>query len=577
MPIRLRAQGRAPLQIRVGINTGEVVVRSLRTRDAKTEYSAIGHPVNLAYADADTGQSWLDRYRRNDARKLVEGYFTLKSLGESRVKGIADPVNVYEVTGLGPLRTRLQRAAGRGYTKFVGREHEMDAMKHAAERAASGHGQIVAAMADPGVGKSRLYHEFKARNQSGWLVLEAFSVSHGKASAFLPLIDLLWNYFRIAADDDERTRREKVAGKVTILDRALEDSIPYLFGLLGLGDESGVISDIDAQTRKRRALDAIKRIILRESLNQPLMVIFEDLHWIDEESQGFLNLLADSIGTARILLLVNYRPEYRHEWNGKTYYTQLPPLPARRRALADQMLRSLLGESSELTPLKQMIIEKTEGNPLFIEETVQVLFEEGSLARNGTIKLTQPLSQLSIPPTVQAILASRIDRLTPEHKDLLQVLAAIGTEFPLSLVRKVVGNTEEDLEEMLAALQLSEFIYEQPAAGETEYIFKHALTHDVAYHSMLVERRKMLHERTGAAIESIHAASLDDHIAELAHHFGRSANAAKAVEYCRRACERSVHQASYPEAGRLSGERGYSPRPAGDFPMTIDGQSWSWI
>ena len=261
---RLRADGRAPIQIRVGVNTGEVVVRSITTGEGQVEYTPIGHTTNLAsrmQTLADPGATVI----AESTRKLVEGYFALKPLGASRVKGIADPLNVYEVTGLGPIRTRLQRAAGRGYTKFVGREREMDAMKAAAEQARAGHGQIVAAMAEPGVGKSRLFFEFKATSQSGWMVLEGLSVSHGKASAFLPVIDLLWNFFKITSDDDERTRREKVNGKILTLDRSLEDALPYLNGLLGLTNENNQLAEIEAQTRKRRALDAIKRIILRES------------------------------------------------------------------------------------------------------------------------------------------------------------------------------------------------------------------------------------------------------------------------------------------------------------------------
>src|SRR6202049_399613 len=256
-------------------------------------------------------------------RKLGEGYFLFNGLGATKVKGVSEPVNVYEVTGLGPLRTRLQRSAGRGLTKFVGREREMEALKHAAEQATSGHGQIVAAMAEPGVGKSRLFFEFKATSQSGWMVLETFSVSHGKASAYLPLIDLLRNYFDITAADDERKRREKVTGRVLALDRSLEDTLPYLFSLLGIVEGDDPLPQMDGQIKKRRTLEAIKRIVLRESLNQPLMVIFEDLHWIDDETQELLNLLVDSIGTAKFLLLVNYRPEYLHQWSTKRYYTQM--------------------------------------------------------------------------------------------------------------------------------------------------------------------------------------------------------------------------------------------------------------
>jgi len=291
---------------------------------------------------------------------------------------------------------------------------------------------------------------------------------------------------------------------------------------------------MDPQTRRRGTHDSIKRILLRESLNQPLMVIFEDLHWIDEGTQAFLNLFADSIGTAKILLLVNYRPEYSHHWNSKTYYTQLRLDPLGKES-ADQMLSALLGDGEDLAPLKRLIIERTEGNPFFLEETVLVLFDEGALVRNGAVKLTRPPNQLKIPPTVQAILAARIDRLAPGHKDLLQTLLVIGTEFKVGLVRKVAEKPGPELEPMLFELQLGEFIYEQPAVGDVEYIFKHALTHDVAYQSVLNERRRMLHGRIGPALESMYAANLDEHVAELAHHYARSANPRKAVEYCMRA------------------------------------------
>jgi len=379
------------------------------------------------------------------------------------------------------------------------------------------------------------------------MVLETFSISHGKASAYLPLIDLLRNYFRIANGDDQRTRREKVNGKVLTLDRAFEDTIPYLFSLLGIVEGDDPLAQMDGQIKKLRTLEAIKRILLRESINQPLMVIFEDLHWIDSETQELLNLLADSIGSAKILLLVNYRPEYRHEWGNRTHYTQLRLDPLGKRS-ADEMLSALLGDDPDLQPLRRLIIERTEGNPFFMEETVQMLFDEDALARNGTVRLTKSLNELKIPPTVQAILTARIDRLPPDEKDLLQTLAVLGKEFTLRHLKATVARSDSELERMLANLQMAEFIYEQPSLGDVQFTFKHALTQEVAYHSILTERRRMLHERAGAAIEKLYTDKLEEHIDQLAHHYGRSTDLTKAIEYMQRAGEQAVARASFREA-----------------------------
>jgi len=543
---KLREAGNLPIEARVGVNTGEAVVRSIATGEGHAEYTPIGHSTSLAarmQTLAPTGSTAVT----DATRKLCEGYFTFKPLGPTRVKGVHDPVNVHEVTGLGPLRTRLQRAAGRGFTKFVGRQAEMEALARAGAQARAGRGQIVAAVAEPGVGKSRLFYEFKVKNQSGWMVLEAFSVSHGKASAYLPVIDLLHGYFRITGDDDSRMRREKVMGRLLALDRSLEDALPYLFGLLGLVEDSDPLVQMGAQMRRRRTLDAIKRIVLRESLNQPLMLMFEDLHWIDDETQALLNLLADSIGTAKVLLMVNYRPQYTHSWGRKTYYTRLRLDPLGQEN-ADEMLSALVGDGPELVPLRRLVLERTEGNPFFIEELVQALFDEGVLIRNGAVKVTTSLSQLKIPPTVQAILTSRIDRLPPDEKELLQTLAVIGREFPLGLIRAVTGSPDDRLEPMLSHLQLGEFVYELPAFPDVEYTFKHALTQEVAYNSVLMERRKLLHERAGEGIEALFAEQLDDHLNELAHHYGHSPNIVKAVKYLQLAGQQAAQRLAYDEA-----------------------------
>jgi predicted ATPase len=533
-------------RVRIGANTGEVVVRSLQTGPGQAEYTPIGHSTSLAARLQTLATPGLTVIS-GSTHRLVEGYFQLKALGKTTVKGVGEPVELFEVTGLGPLRTRLQVAARRGLTKFIGRDAEMAQMRRALELTREGHGQIIAAMGEAGAGKSRLFFEFKAVSEGDFLVLEAYSVSHGKASAYLPVIELLRDYFEIAPEDDERRRRERIAGKVLTLERSLEDTLPYALTLMGIQESSDPFAQIDSQLRRRRTHEAIKRILLRESLNQPLVVIFEDLHWIDSGTQAFLNCMVDAIANARILLLVNYRPEYRHDWGNRTYYTQLH-LDALGRESAGEMLSALLGDEPDLEPLRRLVAERSEGNPFFIEEIVRALFEQGAVARNDSIRLTRPLADINVPASVQAVLASRIDRLAPNEKELLQIIAVIGREFPFVLIRELTGETQPDLERALAVLQSAEFIYEQPAFPDPEYIFKHALTQEVAYNSVLIERRKLLHERAAAAIESIYASGLDDHLEEFARHYSRSHNASKAVEYLRLASAQAIKRSHHTDA-----------------------------
>ena len=542
----LRERGSAPIEIRVGVNTGEVVMRVIQTAEGHAEYLPIGYCVNLA-SRMQTVAATGTIAATEDTRKLCEGYFTFRSLGPTRVKGVSEAVNVHEVTGLGPLRTRLQASARRGLTRFVGREAELAQVRRALDSAKSGHGQIVAAVGEAGVGKSRLFYEFLAVGRPGCLVLETFSVSHAKASAYLPLIDLLKNYFDIIPDDDARRRREKIAGKILILDRALEDTLPYIFTLLEVAESDDQLARMDPEIRRRRTLDAIKRLLLRESLHQPLIVVFEDLHWLDEGSRALLNLLTDSIGTARVLMLVNYRPEFIHNWGNKTYYTQLrlDPLGAES---GEEMLKALLDDGRDLAPLKRVIIEKTGGNPFFMEEIVQALFEQGALVRNGAVKLAKSLSTIQIPSTVQAVLASRIDRLPPEHKDLLQTLAVIGKEFPLRLVRGVSGKADDELQRLLSELQIAEFIYEQPAISDVTYVFKHALSQQVAYGSALLERRRALHERIARFLEAQFPETVETQPQLIAHHYTEAGLGARAIPYWQRAGERDLQRSANLEA-----------------------------
>ncbi|HJU12407.1 MAG TPA: adenylate/guanylate cyclase domain-containing protein, partial [Candidatus Binataceae bacterium] len=586
---RLGAEGRQQIQARVGINTGEAVVRSLQTGSGRPEYTPIGYSIGLAArmeALAPIGSVAVTA----DTKKLCEGYFNFKPLGAARVRGATGPVGVYEVIGLGPLRTHFQLSAERGLSKFVGRQSEFEMLVRALDQVKAGRGQLVAVLGEAGVGKSRLFHEFKVVAQSECLVLETFSLAHGKNSSYLPVIELLKNYFAIADEDEKRRYREqrvakllavdsgrvfspwrrrardKVSRKVLALDRRLEDTLPYLFALLGIQDSADPLAQMDPNVRQRRTLDAVKRVLLRQSLDQPLMVVFEDLHWVDDETHGFVNLLADSIANAPVLFLVNYRPEYHHEWSNRSYYTQLRLEPLRPES-AGQLLDTLFGQHDGFIPLRRLIVEKTEGNPFFIEELVQALLEQGiwqratGEAENG-LSVSRPPEDLKLPATVQAVLASRIDRLPPRQKDLLQTLAVIGREFSIPLLKRIVNYSDTDLEAMIAALQGSEFIYERPAFPEVEYVFKHALTQEVAYNSLLIERRKALHERIAQAIEELFVDSISDHLVDLSYHYTRSSNDSRAIKYLMRAAEQAQQRSAYAQAAvylqqaltRLSGQ-----------------------
>jgi len=559
---RLRVEGKIPIEARVGVNTGEVVVRSIQV-GGHTEYTPVGHVTNLA-ARMQTAAP-ADSIAASEAtQRLCEGYFEFRALGPTAVKGMNAPVEVYEVVRVGPLRTHFQLSARRGLTRFVGREREIGAMAGALEHARAGHGQIVAAVGEAGAGKSRLMYEFKDTIPDGCKVLEASSVSHGKASAWLPVIELLKSYFEIADEDDDSRRSAKVEAKMRGLDPALAETLPYILSLLVIAGAGASLAMMDAQIRRRRTLEAVKRIIIRESLKQPLVVIFEDLHWIDAETQELLDLLVDSVASARILMLVNYRPEYRHEWGNRTCYTQLRLDPLGSQS-ADEMLQALLGGDASLQSLKRLIVEKTEGNPFFMEEMVRALVEQGVLVRNGVTRLTKPLTEIHVPPTVHGILASRIDALSASEKDMLQTLAVIGKDFPLNLVRHLTATPDDRLEPMLKGLRAGEFIYERPVVGETEYTFKHALTQEVAYNSVLIERRRLLHERAGEAIEALFKDRIDDHLTELAHHYSHSANTRKAVEYLFRAGRQAAARCAYAEAvSRLSSALEFLKRLPGD-------------
>jgi tetratricopeptide (TPR) repeat protein len=487
-----------------------------------------------------------------DALRLAEGFVQVQPLGPTPVRGLKAPIEVYELTGASPVRTRLQAAAARGLTTFVGRDPEMDTLFTALEQAKAGKGQLVAVVGEPGVGKSRLFWEFTHSHRSqGCLVLETTTVSYGKATTYLPVINLLKGYFQIEPHDDARKIREKVTGKLFSLDRTLERCLAPLLWLLDVPAEDPEWERLDPPLRRQRLLESLRQLILRESQVQPLVLVFEDLHWIDGETQAVLDQLVESLPTARLLLLVNYRPEFRHGWGSKTYYRQvrIDPLSP---ASAEQLLGILLGADPSVAALKPLLIARTEGNPFFLEESVRSLLETGTLAgQRGAYRLLKPAEALQIPATAQVILAARVDRLSPEDKRLLQTAAVIGKDVPYRLLYAIADLDEPTLRSALTRLQGAEFLYEIQLFPDAEYTFKHALTHEVAYGSLLSDRRRTLHARLVDSIERIYAARLDGQMEWLAEHARRSELWEKAVIYAQQAGARAVARSAYRQAAAL--------------------------
>jgi class 3 adenylate cyclase/tetratricopeptide (TPR) repeat protein len=534
-----------PLQIRVGLNSGEVVVRAIGS-DLHMDYTAVGQTTHLAARMeqmATPGTILLGPATLH----LAESYVQVAARGPVVVKGLADPVEIYALTGASAQRSRFHAAAARGLTRFVGRDAELEQIRRALGLAHDGRGQLVALVGEPGVGKSRLVYEFTHSHRThDWLILEASSVSYGKATSYLPVIDLLKAYFKVQDSETHREIREKVTGKILTLDRTLEPILPALLALLDVPLEDALWEALDPAQRRQRTLDAIKHLLLRESQEQPVLVVFEDLHWIDAETQTLLDGLIESLPTTRLLLLVNYRPEYQHGWGRKSYYSQLR-LDALPPESAGELLRALLGDDPALEPLKRLLVKR--GNPFFIEESIRTLVETGALVgERGAYRLIRAIQSIEIPATVQVILAARIDRLPADDKQLLQTASVIGKDVPFVLLHAVTELTEDAVHRGLAHLQEAEFLYETRLFPNPEYTFKHALTHEVTYGTLLQDRRKALHARIVGAIERFYPDRLTEHVEALAHHAVRGAMWERAGNYLRQAGEKAVARSANREA-----------------------------
>ena len=536
-----------PIQIRIGINSGEVLVRTIGS-DLDMDYSAVGQSTHLAARLEQLAKPGTALCSASTLR-LAEGFFETRPLGAVPIRGLADPVEAFELIGVTPARQRFHAAAARGLTRFVGRRLEYETLVESLRQAAERRGQFVALIGEPGVGKSRLVWEVvRSPATQGWRVLEAGSLSYESGTSYRPLRRLLQDYFRIDDRDDAARVREKVAERLLALGpRVAELAVPLL-ALLDLPVEDAQWTVLDPAQRRQQTNDALRRLLLRESEQQPLLIVLEDLHWVDRETETFLEAFVPHVATARMALLVNCRPEYPLPWGSRVSFSQLrlEPLDA---GGARELLAALAGDHPSLEPLTAALIARTGGNPFFLEESVRTLLRDGVLAGEpGHLRLAKPLDRIEVAPSVQSLVAARVDGLAEDEKRLLQAAAVIGPTVPSELLRLVSDLPQPALGAGLMRLREAEFLYESRLYPELEYAFTHAISCDVAYGSLVQERRRALHARIVDAMQTYYADRVEEHVERLAHHAIRGERWEAAVTHSRAAAAKAATRSAYPDA-----------------------------
>jgi class 3 adenylate cyclase/tetratricopeptide (TPR) repeat protein len=530
----LRMERGLNFSVRMGLNSGEVVVGKIGD-DLRMDYTAQGHTVGLAARMQQIAAA--DRVNLAGATaRLAEGFFALRDLGSSRLKGVEEPVSVYELEGLGKLRTRFDLSLARGLAKFVGRQDEMATLEAALERAVEGKGQVLGIVGEAGVGKSRLCFELVERCRARDLrVLEGHCVAHGKNIPLLPILEAFRDYYGITDRDSDRQVREKIAGRLLLFDEQYREALPLVFEFFGVPDPENPAAPMDPEARQRQLFGVLRHLVQRDNTQGSIVTLIEDLHWMDGASEAWLEQWVDAIAGTQNLLIVNFRPEYRAEWMQRSSYQQLSLLPLGADAVRE-LLAALLGSHPSLAELVDRIFAHTAGNPFFVEEVVRSLAESGGLeGEAGAYRLRGAVDQLAIPPTVHAVLAARIDRLAEREKQLLQTASVVGKHFAEPILRQVADLSEVELAEALRMLVRSEFIYEEALYPEAEYAFAHPLTQEVAARSQLAERRRAMHAAVARALEEQGSERGDERAALLAHHWEEAGEPLRAARWHRRA------------------------------------------
>src|SRR5262244_2777764 len=536
----VRAQHDMPFAVRIGLNSGEVVVGRIGD-DLHMEFTAQGHVVGLAQrmeAAAESGHICLSEH----TARLVEGYFQLQDLGRITVKGVSEPVRHFDLEAVGSFRTRFDRSRARGLSAFVGRDRETAALDAALERARGGSGQVVGVVGEAGTGKSRLCAEFvESCRARGIPILEGRGVAHGNAIPMLPMLEMWRAFFEIGDGDGPETTRAKIAGRLLPMDEAFREVLTFVFDLFGVPDPANPSPAIDPEQRQKRIHGVLKRVLHDPAYGGGLRVILlEDLHWFDGASNAYLETAVESVPATRHLLLVTFRPEYQASWMQRTYYQQLTLRPLDAEAIR-ALLRDQLGDDPSVAALPEIIDAHTKGNPFFIEEVLQSLVEGGQLTGGrGAYRLATRIDTLQVPVSVQAVLSSRIDRLAEREKQVLQTAAVIGKTFGEALLGRVMASVtaidEPALGAALSALTAAEFLYEAALYPQLEYSFKHPLTHEVAQRSQLRERSVRVHAAVAHALEQAEG-NLDEHAAKIAQHWDEAGVATNAARWHRRAAK----------------------------------------